>query len=177
MADAEGQLPPGGPQEIVEVDEDALRRLGTEVNLCGGVLRDALMGLKHQVEFPNVGEIRLAAAGAGDFLLPDVGYQAVLVHGLHLDALDAVGGIIVLNELIGPVAHFTGLAVDERIVEGGHVARRHPDLRIHENGRVLPHIIGTLLDELFPPGLFYIVFQFHTQGAVIPGVGQSAVDF
>ena len=38
------------------------------------------------------------------------------------------------------------------------------------------HVVGVLLDELLPPGPLDVVFQLHAQGAVVPGVGQSAVD-
>ena len=44
-----------------------------------------------------------------------------------------------------------------------------------ENGAVHTHIVGILLHKLLPPGLLYIVFQLHTQIAVIPGVGKTAV--
>ena len=56
------------------------------------------------------------------------------------------------------------------------MAGGHPHLGIHQNGAIQPHIVGRLLDEMLPPGFFYIVFQFHAQGAVVPGVGKSAVD-
>ena len=37
-------------------------------------------------------------------------------------------------------------------------------------------IVG-LLHELFQPCLFHVVLEFHAEGAVVPGVGQTAVDF
>ena len=56
------------------------------------------------------------------------------------------------------------------------MAAGHPGLGIHQNGGILPHVVGVLLDELFPPGLLHIVLQLHAQRTVVPGVGQTAVD-
>ncbi|MPM37460.1 hypothetical protein SDC9_84077 [bioreactor metagenome] len=75
------------------------------------------------------------------------------------------------------MAHFAGFAVDQGIVEGCHVARGHPHLRVHQNGGILSHVIGVLLDEFFPPGFFDIIFKFHAQRAVIPGIGKTTVNF
>ena len=44
------------------------------------------------------------------------------------------------------------------------------------DGGVHAHVGGGLLDKLFPPGLFHVIFKLHAQRAVIPGVGQAAVD-
>ncbi len=54
-----------------KVDEDALRRFGTEIHRVLGILGDALESLEHQVELPDVGEIMFAAGGTGDALLLD----------------------------------------------------------------------------------------------------------
>ena len=135
------------------------------------------MSFEHEVELPDIGEVGFAAARAGDLLLPDVSHQTVVVHGLHIDVLNAVGSEVALNELIRPVPHFAGLAVNQRIVEGIDMARGHPDLGIHQDGSVLTHIVRTLLDKLLPPGPLHIVFQLHTQRAIVPGVGQPTVNF
>ena len=69
--DAEGQLLPGGALDVLEVDEDALCRLRTQVHGVLRVLGDALEGLEHQVELTDVGPVVLAAGGAGDVVLLD----------------------------------------------------------------------------------------------------------
>ena len=56
-----GQLFAGGALDVGEVDKDALRGLGAQVNLVFRVLGDALEGLEHQVELADVGEVLLAA--------------------------------------------------------------------------------------------------------------------
>ena len=175
LAHAEGELPPGGPLNGGEVDEDALGGLGPEIDLVGGILGDALVGLEHQVELPDVGEVVPAAAGAGDFLFPDEGHQVLLGHGLHVH-VQVILLDIALHQLVGPVPHLAGLAVDKGVVEGGDVAGGRPDLGIHEDGGVEADVVGVLLDEFFPPGPLDVVFQLHAQGAVVPAVGEAAVN-
>lgn len=109
-------------------------------------------------------------------MLTDEGDHLVVRHGLDVRALDGVLLKPVLDELVGPVAHLAGLAVDERVVEGGDVAGGDPDLGVHEDGGIEPDVIGVLLDELLPPGLFDVVFELRAEGAVVPAVGKTAVD-
>ena len=56
------------------------------------------------------------------------------------------------------------------------MTRGHPGLRIHQNSRIQPHIIGVLLHEFLPPCFFDIVLQLDTQRAVVPGISQAAVN-
>ena len=143
-----------------------LTKMPWAVSGRGGVLGDALVGLEHQVELADVGEVALAAAGAGHVVLPDKGHHLLLGHGLHVHVGAALLLKIVLNELVGPVTHLAGLAVDKGVVEGGHMAGGHPYLGVHQDSGV----------ELLPPGPLHVVLQLHAQGAVVPGVGQAAVD-
>ena len=173
LAHAEGQLPPGGPLDGGEVDEDALGGLRPQIHLVGGVLGDALVGLEHQVEFPDIGEVALAAARAGHLVVPDEPHQLLRGHGLHIH-VQTVLLHIVLHQLVRPVAHLAGLAVDEGVVEGGHMAAGYPHLGIHQNGGVQTHVVGVLLDELLPPGPLDVVLHLHAhrsrcRGRRIPG--------
>ena len=170
LADAEGQLLPGGALHVGEVDEDALGGLGAEVDLVFRVLGHALEGFEHQVELADLGEILAAAVGALDVVLLDEGH--------HLVVGPAVGRLAgeVLDELVRPVAGLAVFTVHEGVGEAAHVAGGHPHLGVHQNGGVHAHIVGGLLDELLPPGFFYVVLEFYPQGAVVPGVGQAAVD-
>ena len=94
LADAERQLAAGRALNSGEVYEYTLRGLGTEINLARRVLGYALMGLEHQVELADIGEIRLAAAGAGDFIIADIGDQRLAVHSLDVYIGDVVVGHI-----------------------------------------------------------------------------------
>ena len=83
----------------------------------------------------------------------------------------------VLDELVRAKARLAGPAVHQRIVEIAHMAAGHPDLPVHQNGAVKPHIIFAFLHKFLPPRALDIVFEFDAQRAIIPGVGQAAVDF
>ena len=131
------------------------------------------MGLEHQVELADAGKILLAAHGADDVMLGNVLFQ--LLVGPAVAGLLALGEIF--NQLVCAEASLAGLAVHQWIVEAAHVAGSHPDFPVHQNGRVQTHVVFAFLNELLPPGLFHVVFEFHAQRAVVPAVGQTAVNF
>ena len=177
LADAEGELAAGGALDVVEVDKDALSGLGTQVDRVLGVLGNTLEGLEHQVELTDVGEIVLAAGGAGYLVLFDESGHLLLGEGVNgLIQGDVLLGAEVLDQLVGAEALLALLAVHEGIGEAAQMAGGNPGLGVHQNGGVLTYVVGVLLDELLPPGLLHVVLQLHAQGAVIPGVGQAAVD-
>ena len=119
----------------------------------------------------------LAAGGAGDVLLLDEVLHLLLGEGVDgLVQLHAVLAAPVLDELVGAEALLTLLTVHQRIGEAAQMAGSHPGLGIHQDGGIQAHVIGVLLNELLPPGLLDVVLQLHTQRAVVPGVGQAAVD-
>ena len=177
LAHAEGQLAAGGALGVDEVGEDALGRLGPQIHGVLGILGDALERLEHQVELADIGEIMLAAGGAGDVVLLNE-----ILHLLLGERVDGLGQLHffllapVLDELVGPEALLALPAVHQRIGEAGQMAAGHPGLGVHEDGGILPHVVGILLDKLLPPGPFHVIFQLHAQGAVVPGVGQATVD-
>ena len=177
LRNAERDLAAGGALDVFEVDEDALCGFRAQVDLRGIVFRHTLVCFEHQVEFADVGEVALAAAGAGDGLFADERDHILVGH--CLDVRLGIAGFVapVLDELVCAVTHFTGFAVDERIVERGDMAGGDPHLRIHENGGVEADIIRVFLDEFFPPGFFNVVFQLDAERTVVPGVGETAVNF
>ena len=95
------------------------------------------MGLEHEVELADVGEVRLAAAGADHAVVPDEGTSSSLVMASTFTSSRPFSAHQ-LDELVGPVAHLAGLAVDEGIVEGGYMAGGHPHLGVHEDGASRP---------------------------------------
>src|SRR5690606_28556470 len=56
------------------------------------------------------------------------------------------------------------------------VARCLPRLRIHQDRGIETDVVLGLLNEPLPPSLFYVVLQFDAERAVVPRVGQAAVD-
>ncbi|MPM88327.1 hypothetical protein SDC9_135429 [bioreactor metagenome] len=176
LSDAERQLAPGCALHVFEVYEHALRRFRTQIQLGAAVLRHALMGFEHHVKLADIRKVAFPAAGAGDLFFADVGHQRLVWQtvGHHVDAIVLV---VLLHKVVGPVAHFTGFAVNERVVEVDHMARGNPNLRVHEDSRVNADIVGTVLHKFAPPGALDVVFQLHAQRAVVPGVGQAPVNF
>ena len=175
LADAEGQLAAGRALDVRKVDEDALRGLGAQVAGGGGILGHADGGLEHQVELADGGEVMLAADGADDLGVGgDELVHLVKGHGIDVHAL----ALLTLgDELVCAVAALAGAAVQQRVREAGHVAGGHPGLGVHQDGSVQPDVVGAFLHEFLHPCLFDVVLELDTQRAVVPAVGQAAVDF
>ena len=111
-------------------------------------------------------------------MLLDEVLHLLLGEGIDgLGQLHAVLAAPILNELVRPEPLLALPAVHQRIGEAGQMAAGHPGLGVHEDGGVLPHVVGILLNELLPPCLFDVVLQLHAQRAVVPGVGQTSVNF
>src|SRR6266516_1647077 len=67
LRDPERELAARDGRHVVEVDEDALGRLWSQIGDRRGVLDRTDVGLEHQVELPRLGEgAALAAVRAGD---------------------------------------------------------------------------------------------------------------
>ena len=173
LRDARRKLLARGAHDVGEVDEDALRGFGTQVNLILRRFHHARMGLEHQVELADAGEILLAALRADDVVLGNV--------LLQLSVRPAVAGFRaageVLNQLVCTVARLARLAVHQRVVEAADVTRRHPHFAVHQNCAVKPHIVLAFLHKFLPPRLFHVVLEFHTERAVVPCICQTAVQF
>ena len=116
----------------------------------------------------------LAAGGADHILvLGNEGVHLVKAHGVHVDALAGLG---CLDELVRPLPGAAALAVHQRIGEVAHMTGGDPGLGVHQDGGVQTHVVIGLLYELFQPRLLDVIFELHTQRAVVPGVGKAAVD-
>ena len=114
----------------------------------------------------------LAAHRAHDVLmLCDESIHFVKAHGIHVHL-----GVLLADQLVGAVACLAGAAVQQGVREAGDVAGGHPGLRVHDDGCIQTHIIGALLHEFLQPCLFDIVLELDAQRAVVPAVGQTAVD-
>src|SRR6185436_2471335 len=51
-----------------------------------------------------------------------------------------------------------------------------PHRGVHEDGRVEPHHVAPLLDEVAPPHALDVVLQLHAERAVVPARARAAVD-
>ncbi len=171
LCNAEWEFLSGGTLDICKVDKDALCSFRTQINLALCILGNALEGLEHQVELADIGEVGAAAVRAFDAVFLDE------VH--HLLVAPAVGGFAgeVLNQLIRTVTGLAVFTVHERVRKSANMTGSDPNLRVHQDGAVQADIVWALLNKAFPPCAFNIVFQLYTKRTIIPGVGETAVDF
>ena len=137
---------------VVEVDEDALRRLGAQVRDRGGVLDRPDVGLEHEVEASRLGE-RAALAAVG--------------------ARDLAGRAL---QVLRPEAELAVAAVDHRVGEARDVARDLPDPRVHDDRGIEAHDVVALLDHRAPPGRLQVVLELHAERTVVPEAAHAAVD-
>ena len=155
LGDAERRLLARELEHVLEVDEDPLRGLGTQVGDRGRVAHRADVGLEHQVELAGVGEIAVGALARA------------------LRRLLAALGVL---ELVGAKAQLAGLAVDHRVGEAGEVARGLPDPRVLDDRRVDRDDVVAVLEHRPPPLGLDVVLQQHPVVAVVVGRADPAVD-
>ena len=170
LADAERNLLSGRALDVLEVDKDALRGLRAQVDLVLGVLGHALIGLEHQVELADVGEVVAAAVRARDLVLVDIGLHLLVGPAGRVDAGR------VLNQLVRAVTGLAVLAVHQRIGKTADVAGGDPGGRVHQDGGIQADIVRALLHKLLAPRVLDVVLELNAKRAIVPGVGQAAVD-
>ena len=150
-----GGLPPRDLQDVLEVDEDALRRLGPQVDARAALLDGADRRLEHEVEVARLGQIAVRALARG-------------LAGL-LRAARVV-------EVVGAEAVLADAAVDHRIREAADVARGLPDARVqHERGVERDDVVA-LLHHRAQPGGLDVALHEHAVVRVVVGRAEAAVD-
>ena len=141
LGDAKGQLAPHGVEHVAEVDENALRSFGAQIDqsrLVSCVHRpDA--GAKHQVERTSLGQVLRSALRASQFFRRD--------RGVDLSQAFRIASLLRRKDVVGARSGLARTAIGHRIREGGLVARVLPDQAIHEDGRIQPlHVISLMHD-------------------------------
>ena len=112
--------------------------------------------------------------------------QCMLFHKLfHLFLAPAVNALfqrnivlctVILDEFIRPETLMAFPAVHQRIRKTTQMTAGHPGLGIHQNSTVHAHIVGVFHNKFLPPCFFYIILQFHAKIAIVPCIGQAAVN-
>src|SRR5438552_17321800 len=177
LCDAEGQLASRRLQQVVEVDEDALRRLRPQVRDGGVLFHRPHERLEHQVELAWRRQLPLAAIRT-----ERPPFSAVLARLPGLDGeLVALRGRAVMRpvdlvHLVGAEAVLALAAVDHRIGEVLDVAARLPDHRVHQDRGIEAHHVVALLDEVAPPDALDVGFQPDAERAVVPARAGAAID-
>ena len=164
-------------QHVVEVHEDALGRLGSQVG-DGRVLLDrAHERLEHQVELPRRRQLALAAVGTE--AAPSAAVLARL-GGRYLE-LVALGGRAVVDprllfELVGAEAVLARLAIHHRIGEVIQMSARLPHRRVHQNRGVETDHVGAQVNVVAPPRALDVVLELHAERAVVPARSGTTID-
>ena len=86
------------------------------------------------------------------------------------------GQLLGAGQLVEPVAAMAGGAFDQRIGERADVARRDPDLGMHQDAGVQADDVVALLDHRPPPGPLDVVLELDAERAVVPHGVDAAVD-
>ena len=148
-----GTLLAGSSLYVLEVYEDTLCSLRTQIYGVLCILGNTLESLEHQVELTDVGEIMLAAARTADVIVIDVlsssapGTSRLRSPRCSMSVLCH----IVLDELICTETLFTALAVHQRIREAAQMSGCHPCLGVHEDRTVYTYVVRALLNKFLPP--------------------------
>ena len=167
LPDTERRLLARGRHHVGEVDEDALRGLGTQIvqPLLG--LDRSEVGLEHHVELARLGPLARARRSPGQ---TDIG------HGTEL------GG----DARSWPRRPHAGgrrdsgcgsdQRLDQRVVENLDVAGGDPHLPRQDDRRIESHDVVAAGDHRAPPLPFDVLFELHAQRPVIPRRFGAAVD-
>ena len=142
-------------QHVLEVDEDALRRLRAQVRGRARLLHRADRRLEHQVEVARLRQVAL------------VGLARMLRRFAPAREL---------LQVVGAEALAARLAVHQRIGEARQVARRLPHLRVLQDRRVDRHDVVALLQHRAPPLVLDVRLQQHAVVAVVVRRADAAVD-
>jgi hypothetical protein len=155
LRDAEGRLAPGELEHVLEVDEDALSRLGAEERTRRVVLHGAHVRLEHEVELARLGQVAVLGLARVPARAPAAG-RAV--------------------ELVGSKPELARAAVDQRVREPFDMARGFPDARVEDDGRVERDDVVALLDHRLEPGVPDVRLHEDAVVAVVVGRAEAAVD-
>ncbi len=122
--------------------------------------------------------LRLGDTGRGLAVLDLVEIGTEPLAGLFYLLLDlfVLLGEPLLDQHVGTVALLRILVVDQRIVEGAHVARSLPRAGVHEDRSVDADDVAVELDHRIPPVTLDVVLQLDTVLTVIVDGTQSVVD-
>src|SRR3989442_11340300 len=156
LGDPEWDLLARRLEHVHVIDVDALRRLRTEIHYRGRLFDRPHEGLEHEIEHPGRGQSPLAAA------------HGTLCVGLARRSLDP--------RIVRPEAVLALPAIHQRVREAGQVARRLPDLGMHENGGVEPLDVVALVDHGAPPALLDVLLELYAERPVVPHRAEAAVD-
>ena len=154
LANTEWELLSLGALDVLEVNEDALSGLWTEVDDAAAIIGNADVGLEHHVELTDWGEISLSADWALNVMLFDE-----FIHLLEGHVIDIGIWEFGFDEFIGTVTGFASLAVDHWIVEGRDVTGGFPNAWVHKDAGIDADVGWGFLNESLPPCLTDVLLE------------------
>ena len=154
LANAEWELLSLGTLDVLEVDEDALSGLWTEIDDAAAVIGNTDVGLEHHVELTDWREVGFSA----DWALNVVFFDE-FVHLLEGHIVDVGIWEFGFDEFIRTVTGFASLAVDHWIVEGRDVTGGFPNAWVHENTSIDADVGWRFLNESLPPCLTDVLLE------------------
>ena len=83
---------------------------------------------------------------------------------------------LLFDQMVGPEAILAIAAVNERIGKVRDVTAGLPDARLHQNAAIETNHVAPLLHEKAPPLALNVADEFRAKWAVVPGIGQAAVN-
>src|SRR5579875_1132321 len=149
LSDTERRSLSSGLVDVLEVDEDPLSRLRTQVRDRSAVLHRSDARLHHEIE---VARLR------------------------QRPAHPAIGTLVERAEMVRPEAVLAVAAVDELVVKCVDVARGDPSLRMHDDRRVEGDDVVPQIDDLPPPRVLDVPLEERTERPIIPKAVDPPVD-
>ena len=158
LTDSKRDLLSGCTLHIFKVNKNPLCSLRAEIYHTLRIFCYSLEGLKHQIEFPDLGKIMLAAGRTRNLMLLDICFHFLMAPSVNaVPDIQSVFLCVVFDHLVRAESFMTFLTVHERITESSQMSACHPGLRVHQNRTVHTHIIRGFLHKLLPPGLLNII--------------------
>ena len=82
----------------------------------------------------------------------------------------------VFDQVVGTGAGVAGLAVHHGVGKTGDMTGGLPDLGTTDDGGVETDHVLTVTDKRFPPQIFDFTFELRPQWAIVPSVGEPAIN-
>src|SRR5215212_3744726 len=155
LRDAERRSSASELQHVLEVDEDPLRGLRSEVRARARLLHRPDRRLEHEVELARLRQVAL-----------------LVLAGL----LARLAAALRVLELVGAKAQLARAAVDERVAEALDVTGRLPHARMEDHCGIERDDVVALQDHGLEPARLDVVLQQDAVMAVVVRRAEPAVD-
>src|SRR3989344_4740157 len=172
LRDTKGETRAHRVEDIFEIHEHPLCRFRTEVNIRALPFNHPLLCTKHQVEFLCGRPVTLSTLRTGNFLR-----HHHWLYLLDLQNCNSLYSKFLFQQFISAGTCMTFSTFHKRIAKITDMAACFPYFGMHENRSLDLHHLRFLPDESVPPALLHPFLEFRAERPVIPGIGQSSINF